>query len=107
MSARKRMLASKRGVVGSTRVSRTAELWAVLVSVRSAMKGKPRVTYGITAKLECANSDSRTRPTSTLARCIPSFDSKHGISHRVFRDSIHQAELQGFFRIHPLGTHEH
>src|ERR1700731_4456532 len=43
MSARKRMLASKRGEVASTRVSRTLELDGVLDSYRSAMKGTTRI----------------------------------------------------------------
>src|SRR5712692_7377857 len=49
-SAMKRILASKRAEVGSTRVSKTAEFVCVPGSVGSAMSEEPETVYGIPAE---------------------------------------------------------
>src|SRR5208337_3924527 len=64
-SARKRMLASKRGVVGSTRVASTLEPSNGLGSTRSAMGEESETTYRISVQHEGANGSIRRTGAET------------------------------------------
>src|SRR5271165_6394253 len=96
MSARKRILASKRGDVASTFVSRTVELEGVLGSYRSAMKGVAgnHLRYNSGAASRKLRSDAqRCGAHPDLPCCL-----SHGIlSHHIDQSVAHCIRAANLF----------